>query len=356
MNKKIILVDTTLRDGLQSPGIEATVEDRIQITGLLDSLGIDEIEIGIPAMGEQECSCIRKCARRCSAALVSVWCRGREDDLYTAARCEVPAIHLSFPASPAHHRLIGTDKQVLLDSVRSLVEKASKLFNSVRVGAQDATRADLDFLSQLFETARDAGATRARIADTVGLAAPCQVAELMRRTSRAGIPIEFHGHNDLGMATANSLTAVEHGAAALSCTLLGIGERAGNTALEQIAMALTMHGDYQTGIITQHLHNTAQAVAKKLSFGIAPDKPIVGSRVFTHESGIHCHGMLKDPSSFQPFDAALVGSKTRFVVGSHSGGASVRAVFEQHGIHLSKAQARSILPALRDHKDSQRAA
>jgi len=230
-----------------------------------------------------------------------------------------------------------------------LVHGARHDFDCITVGAQDATRADPDFLIQFAVRAKAYGVRRMRIADTVGAARPGSIVELIRAINKAvpGLDLEFHGHNDLGMATANALSALESGARAVSVTVNGLGERAGNTALEQIALALQMHPDLNTAMDTTALLPLCRLVAQAAGQSIAPSQPVVGDGVFTHESGIHCHAMLKDARAYEPFAPQQAGhANRRFVLGSHSGSTAIRHLLRQAGIRITARQAQTLRPLL----------
>jgi homocitrate synthase NifV len=244
---------------------------------------------------------------------------------------------------------LGKAPDWALTQMQRLVAKAHRDFDRVSVGALDATRADRVFLLQFARQVQSAGAYRMRIADTVGIGCPRTVAELVSdlSTTVPELAYEFHGHNDLGMATANALTALEAGAEAVSVTVNGLGERAGNTPLEQMAMALSGHGDLQCPVDTTKLLSLSQLVSRAAGQPVNPMAPVVGERVFTHESGIHCHAMFKEERAYEPFAPQSVGrSDRRFVLGAHSGTWAIRRLLHQAGIRISKGQAQALKPLL----------
>ncbi len=343
------IIDTTLRDGEQAPGVCFNHAEKMAIARALDRAGVDELEVGIPAMGPQARQDIRHLAALGLRCRLSVWCRAHPDDLAAAARCRVGGVHFSFPVSDIHLAALGRDRAWVLSQMDGLVRAARNDFDCITVGAQDATRADPDFLIQFAVRAKAVGVRRMRIADTVGAGRPGSIVELIRAINAAvpGLDLEFHGHNDLGMATANALSALESGARAVSATVNGLGERAGNTALEQIAMALQMHPGLNSAMDTTALLPLCRLVAQAAGQPIAPGQPVVGDGVFTHESGIHCHAMFKDARAYELFAPQQAGhGNRRFVLGSHSGSTAIRHLLRQAGIRISTRQAQTLRPLL----------
>ena len=346
----IWMADTTLRDGEQAPGVVFTACERLDIAADLARAGINEIEAGIPAMGKE--------ARRDIKALLALnlpctftsWCRAVQKDVEQAARCRTPGVHISFPVSSILLKTFDKDEAWVLKSLISLVGYAKTCFDRVSVGAQDATRASREFLHKFAALAHEAGARRLRIADTVGLAGPLMVMDLISglKEQVPGLCLEFHGHNDLGMATANAVTAVEAGADALSVTVNGLGERAGNTPLEEAAMALFEIGGDKGTIDMTRMTGLCRRVAKASGREIHPSKPIIGENVFCHESGIHCAGLLKHAAAYQLFRPEQVGQKeSDFVIGYHSGSAGICHALEKQGISIHKALAQKLIPFVR---------
>lgn len=322
MTLQIQLADTTLRDGEQAPGVAFSTKQKLRIAQMLADMGIDEIEAGIPAMGEKERSTIRALTNLKLPCRLMVWCRAKIQDIRLAAECGTNSVHISFPLSSILLKAMSKDRSWVINSLAHLISCAGEHFEFVSVGAQDAFRTDLSFLKQFYHLAYRAGAHRLRIADTVGTATPSRVMRIFNELSSLpfSLPLEFHGHNDLGMATANAFTAAEAGAHVLSVTVNGLGERAGNTALEEIAMALSLDKKFQCNVHTPSLTNLCSFVAKASARSIPITKPVTGDTVFSHESGIHCAALLKDPLSYQPFLPENAGQKkTRFVLGKHSG-------------------------------------
>jgi homocitrate synthase NifV len=339
------IIDTTLRDGEQAPGVVFSRSAKLAMARALDEAGVDELEVGIPVMGGS----VREDIRRISAlglkADLSVWCRLNSEDLAAAARCGVGGVHFSLPASDIHLGALKKKSSWVLERMQTLVSKAGKDFDRVTVGAQDALRAPEDFLLELAVQAKAAGAQQLRIADTVGTARPNTVSRLVKAIRKAGpdLDLEFHGHNDLGLATANAVATLEAGAQAVSVTVNGLGERAGNTPLEQVAVILHLHEALSCSVETTRLPALCQLVAKASGRSIPPSQPVVGKDIFSHESGIHCHALLQDPRTYEPFPPDQVGrSDRRFVLGAHSGTAAIRHLLLQAGIGVTPWQARAL--------------
>lgn len=349
MSRKITIIDTTLRDGTQAPGVAFDREAKLAIAKALERSGVDELEVGTPAIGAKEEDDIRHILDLGLACPISVWCRARVEDLMAAERCGASNIHISLPVSDIHLSALGKNRAWVLDQLHVLLPPALDRFEAVSVGAQDATRSDSAWISQVARAAARAGVCRLRIADTVGIARPSSISPLIRTLAAAvpGLPLEFHGHNDLGMATANALAAAEAGADAISVTVNGLGERAGNAALEQIAMVLQQHPELSCDIAGESLLPLSRHVAQVSGRPIAPGQPVVGDMAFSHESGVHCHALLKDPHTYEPFPPKQIGRRRRFILGSHSGRAGIHHLLGQAGIQASALQVKTLQDLLK---------
>ncbi|WP_319405227.1 hypothetical protein [uncultured Desulfosarcina sp.] len=344
------IIDTTLRDGEQSPGVSFRIREKITIVRLLDSAGVDELEVGIPAMGPPACDDIRELVALEPDCLLTSWCRAIETDIDLAARCGTSGVHISFPVSSILLKAMDKTQGWVLSRIAALIPPALQRFQMVSVGAQDAFRADPKFLDAFVREASACGSHRIRIADTVGLARPSQVAEMIRHlTWLAGsTALEFHGHNDLGMATANTVTAIEAGIPAVSVTVNGIGERAGNAPLEQVAVAARTIDDRTIAIDLRKLVKICRFVFRISKRPIPADRPITGKAVFDHESGIHCAAVLRDPNTYQPFPPEILGRKgAQLVVGRHSGSTVIKHVMEKTGVTLDAEKTEKLLVAVR---------
>ncbi|MPW27042.1 homoaconitate hydratase [Alkalibaculum sp. M08DMB] len=318
---RLHIIDTTLRDGEQTPGVDFNCDTKVKIASALTDLGVDVIEVGIPAMGDEEIEAIRKVSQLDLKSELLTWNRLHFDDIEASLKTGVKNIHISVPASfiQIEKKLRKTPEHIILDISR-IIEYAIKKGCRVSVGAEDASRADEDFLINLYKVAIEAGATRLRYADTLGVLSPFQTIEIIRKLKEElNTEIDYHGHNDFGMATANALAAYKGGSNYISCSINGLGERAGNTPLEEIVMSLLYMEKCKTNIQT----NKLVAISKLVEFYSGRfqslGKPIVGEGVFSHESGIHVDGLLKDKSNYQYLDPTLLGRTNQFVLGKHSG-------------------------------------
>ncbi|TLU82935.1 MAG: homocitrate synthase [Chlorobium sp.] len=348
-DRKPWIIDTTLRDGEQAPGVAFSSREKIEIARLLAETGVNEIEIGYPAISADERKTITEIASLNLPVRLSCWSRARVQDIEHAAGCGTEAVHISFPVSDLYLQLMEKDRAWVCRQLYELTAHAKKYFSYISVGAQDATRADHEFLKTFLFEAGACGAYRARIADTVGVATPTSILDLVNRLkSSVSIPLEFHAHNDLGMATANAFMALEGGCEAVSVSVTGLGERAGNAALEELAMALKLSGRYDTGIDTTRLSLLCSMVSKAAGRIIFDQKPVIGKSAFLHESGIHCAALLKNPLSYQPFLPQQVGrSNYELVIGKHSGSASLQHFFSARGIMITRSEANRLLEKVR---------
>jgi len=348
----VAFFDTTLRDGEQSPGCSMTTQEKLTMAHALEDLGVDIIEAGFAMASEGDFAAISTITQAIRKPRIASLARAKQEDIEIAARAiqfaDRPRIHVFLASSDLHLEYkLKINRQEALDRTGESVRLARSFVDDVEFSPEDATRSDRDFLVEMVRIAVEAGATTINMPDTVGYTTPAEYGKMFREVreripavDEQGVILSSHCHDDLGLAAANSPAAIEAGARQVECTINGIGERAGNAALEEIAAALYVRGDYYgvtTNIKLDQLYPTSQVLGQLITFRPSPNKAIVGANAFAHESGIHQHGMLANPLCYEIMTPALVGvSKTHLVLGKHSGRAALRHRLEQLGFTLSR--------------------
>ncbi|MES2665940.1 MAG: 2-isopropylmalate synthase [Pseudomonadota bacterium] len=363
---RVLIFDTTLRDGEQSPGATMTHEEKLEIAGLLDEMGVDIIEAGFPIASEGDFAAVSEIAKRAKTSTICGLARANYKDIdrcwEAVKHAKSPRIHTFIGTSPLHRAIPNLDMDQMAERIHDTVTHARNLCDNVQWSPMDATRTEHDYLCRVVEIAIKAGATTINIPDTVGYTAPSESADLIamllnRVPGADGIIFATHCHNDLGMATANSLAAVQAGARQIECTINGLGERAGNTALEEVVMALRVRNDimpYQTRIDTTRIMNLSRRVASVSGFAVQFNKAIVGKNAFLHESGIHQDGVLKNVETFEimrPEDIGL--TQKNLTMGKLSGRAALRSALKDLGYELADNQLNDVFvrfKALADRK------
>lgn len=348
---RVNIVDTTLRDGEQTAGVVFTNNEKIQIARYLDMIGVDQIEAGIPVMGGFEKDCIKEIVALGLKSSIMAWNRAVIADIKESLDCGVDAVAISISTSDIHieHKL-QTTRQDVLNRMADAVKFAKDKGLYISVNAEDASRSDIDFLTEFALLAKRSGADRLRFCDTVGTLTPLSAFRYIKTLIDAvGINIEMHTHNDFGMATANALAGVYAGANYVGVTINGLGERAGNACLQETIMGLKYLMNVNLPYNTTLFREVAEYVAQASGRALSVSKPIVGSGIFAHESGIHGDGVLKNPLTYEVFSPEEVGLERQIVIGKHSGTAAVRSKFtREYNIELNDTEAAQILARVRE--------
>jgi 2-isopropylmalate synthase len=349
MPQRVSIFDTTLRDGEQSPGCSMNLNEKVRMAVKLQDLGVDIIEAGFPIASEGDFAAVKAVASRCRNATVAALCRTSEQDVARAAEAlkgaAHPRIHTFVATSDIHleHKLKKSRREVL-EMTHNAVRQARNYAEEVEFSAEDATRSDVDYLCEVLDTAVDAGAKVLNVPDTVGYTTPPEFTRLVQQVRERvvrerDVTISVHCHNDLGLAVANSLAAIEAGARQVECTINGIGERAGNASLEEIVMALHVRADrlpFETRVNTKQLFPTSRLLSEIVGFDVQPNKAIVGRNAFAHEAGIHQHGVINNPLCYEIMTPESVGVPANsLVLGKHSGRHALSLRYMELGFQLN---------------------
>lgn len=347
--RKIHIVDTTLRDGEQTAGVVFANREKITIAKMLDEVGVDQIEAGIPVMGGDEKETLKAIVNLGLNASIMAWNRAVVNDIKHSIECGVDAVAISISSSDIHieHKL-RTSREDVLEKIARAVDFAKQHDLYVSANAEDASRADEEFLVKFVQTAKEAGADRLRYCDTVGILDPLTAYEKIKRLlNEVEIEIELHMHNDFGLATANTLAGIKAGANYAGVTVNGLGERAGNAALEEVAMALKHLLKCEMTMNTKGFLELCHYVADASDRPLPISKPIVGQNMFAHESGIHADGAIKNPLTYEAFDPQEIGLVRQIIVGKHSGTSTLQKKFQEFNINLSKEMGNKLLERVR---------
>src|SRR5215217_362378 len=349
---RVSIFDTTLRDGEQSPGCSMNLTEKVRMANKLQDLGVDIIEAGFPIASEGDFAAVRAVAAQCQNVKVAALARTAEQDVARAAEAlkyaSHPRIHTFVATSDIHleHKLKKTRTEVI-EMTRAAIHQARSYAEEVEFSAEDATRSDVDYLCDVLEAAVDAGASVLNVPDTVGYTTPIEFTELVQQVRERvvrdrNVIISVHCHNDLGLAVANSLAAIEAGARQVECTINGIGERAGNASLEEIVMALHVRADrlpFETGVKSAELYPTSQLLSSIVGFDVQPNKAIVGRNAFAHEAGIHQHGVINNPLCYEIMTPESVGVPANsLVLGKHSGRHALSLRYTELGYDVTPAE------------------
>jgi 2-isopropylmalate synthase len=357
MDNRVWIFDTTLRDGEQSPGCSMTVDEKLKMAAKLEELGADIVEAGFPIASEGDFAAVEAISRRFPSMRVAALARACRKDIEQAVKAlesaRRPRLHTFIATSDIHLKFkLKKTRQQVVDETIEAVRLARRYIDDVEFSAEDATRTDPDYLQEVCRAAVAAGATTVNLPDTVGYSTPDEFAGLIGKMVRAlgeGVVVSVHCHNDLGLATANSLAAVLAGARQIECTINGIGERAGNCALEEVVMAIRTRQDrlpFRTGIVTEQLYPASRLLSQLISFGPQPNKAVVGRNAFAHEAGIHQDGFLKERTTYEIMDPRSVGvPESRLVLGKHSGRHALRDRCEHLGFELTREELNDVYEA-----------
>ncbi|MBU1659532.1 homocitrate synthase [bacterium] len=345
-----LINDTTLRDGEQAPYVAFNTKEKLSIAQGLAACGADELEIGIAAMGVKEQEDIKELLGLGLNARMMTWNRAKMSDLEASLKCGVKAVDLSIPISDILIDIkFAGNKSKMLRELEATILLAKKEGLYVCIGGEDSSRGSIEFIKEVMTMAKELGADRFRYCDTVGIMTPTHIYNNVKAlTSLDILPIEMHTHNDFGLANANALSGLDAGAVSINTTVIGLGERAGNASFEQISMALKHLYGQKRHVDPLQMRQLALGVAGAAGISLSPHAPIVGEHIFSHESGIHADGMMKNSSSYEPFDALEVGGCRNFPIGKHSGTGTILYHLKQLGISAEKHTLQHLLPRIRE--------
>lgn len=346
----MLINDTTLRDGEQAPYVAFNTSEKLSIAQTLVACGADELEIGIPAMGSKEQEDIKELLSLGLDVRMMSWNRAKMSDLEASLECGVKAVDLSIPISELLIDVkFGGNKTAMFRELEATIIAAKKEGLFVCIGGEDSSRGSIEFMKEVMTLGRSLGADRFRYCDTVGIMTPTQVYHDIKALTELNIlPIEMHTHNDFGLANANALSGLDAGAISVNTTVIGLGERAGNASFEQISMALKHLYGQTRPIDTLGMRNLAVIVANAAGLTLSQSAPIIGEHIFSHESGVHANGMMKNSRAYEPFGAEEVGSLRQYPIGKHSGTGTILYHLKQLGVDAQKHTLQDLLPRIRE--------
>lgn len=351
--KDITIYDTTLRDGEQTPGVCFSLDDKLEIARKLDQLRIHQIEAGFPIVSDREAAAVKAIANEGLDAEIICLARTKKGDIDRALDCDVDGIITFMGTSDIHleHKM-HIKRQEALNICMKSIEYAKDHGLFVAFSAEDATRTDLDFLKRVYSKAENYGADRVHIADTVGAITPQGITFLIKELRKVtDVQIAMHCHNDFGLAVINSIYGLLAGGSAVSTTVNGIGERAGNASLEELIMSLKLLYGKDLGFKTKYIQELSELVSKKTGLEIPYNKPIVGKNVFRHESGIHVDAVIEEPLTYEPYLPELVGQRRQLVLGKHSGCRAVKAKLDECGFKVTNDQLCQIVKKVKESRE-----
>jgi len=345
-----LINDTTLRDGEQAPYVAFNTQEKLRIAQGLVACGADELEIGIPAMGTKEQNDIKELLSLGLDAQMMTWNRAKMSDLEASLECGIQAVDLSIPISDILIDVkFNSNKEKMLQELERVIIEAKGEGLYVCIGGEDSSRGSVEFMKEVVQLGYELGADRFRYCDTVGVMTPTKIYEDVKAlTSLNLLEIEMHTHNDFGLANANALSGIDAGAQSVNTTVIGLGERAGNASFEQISMALKHLYGQKRSCDALEMRNLAITVANAAGFALSPSAPIIGEHIFSHESGVHADGMMKNGAAYEPFDAEEVGCVREYPIGKHSGTGTILYHLQKLGIQVEKHSLQTILPKIRD--------
>ncbi len=341
--KKILVHDTTLRDGEQTPGVSLLPDEKLRIAKALDEIGVGVIEAGAAITSEGEQESIKKIAKEGLRAEISSFARIVKGDIDVALKCDVDSVFLVSPTSDLHIKYkLGIDREELMKRTLEAIDYSKAHGLIVDLCTEDGSRTDVDFLKKVLSAATDHKIDRFTVADTVGIMVPEKIFEIFTKLGKSKVPLGIHCHDDLGLATANTLSAVRAGASVVDVAVNGLGERAGNASLEEVVMALRLGYGLETGIKTEKIASISDLVERLTGVPVPPNKAIVGENAFTHEAGIHVDGILKKAETYEAIKPESVGARRTFVLGKHVGMKAVKKMLDDEKIPVTDDQLREV--------------